>query len=53
MTLYEAVKRIIEASGTNADPQIISEIMRKAGAPARVPEKVLQTILAVAKVLPR
>ena len=51
MTLYDAVTKIIEASGINADPQIITEIMRKAGAPARVPEKVLHAVLAMAKLL--
>ena len=53
MTLYDAVTKIIEVSGTNADPQIITEIMRKAGAPERVPDKVLKAVLAVAKILPR
>ncbi len=53
MTLLETVTRIIEVSGTDADPQIITEIMRKAGAPERVPDKVLKAVLAVAKVLPR
>ena len=53
MTLYDAVTKIIEVSGTNADPQIITEIMRKAGAPERVPAKVLKAVLAVAKILPR
>jgi hypothetical protein len=37
----EAVKQIIDISGTNVDPEQISEIMRKAAAPPQVPEKVL------------
>ena len=37
----EAVKQFIETSGTNADPEKISEIMPKAAAPSQVSEKVL------------
>ena len=37
----EAVKQIIEISGTNADPEKITEIMRKAAAPPQVLAKVL------------
>ena len=51
MTLYEAVKQIIEVSGTDADSEQITQILRKAGAPERVPDKVLNTVLSVAKVL--
>ena len=34
MALIQAVTKIIEASGTDADPEKITEIVRKARAPA-------------------
>lgn len=51
MTLIEAVTQIVKATKSDADPTQIAQILRQHGVPGTVPTKVMQTVLAVAKVL--
>ena len=51
MTLTQAVQILLDETNEAGDAEDIAKILKQHGAPDRVPTKVLQTVLAVARLL--